>query len=431
MITFANAALHRLYEYGDGQLLGKSILDFIASDAERETLADYLKYLVKEQPSPTPYLGRKRTKSGNVIDVEIAWDYKRDEHGQPTGFVGIVTDITERKQAEEALRESEERFRVALLNSPVVVFCQDSELRYSWIHNPVPGFSAADILGKTDEDLLPPEEASRLTAIKRRVLDSGVSTRQEIHATARGEVIFHDLTVEPLRDATGTIVGITGASFDITERKRAEEALRQSTEKNATLIGAIPDMMFTLDRGGVYVDSVPADGLEPYAPPDQFLGRTVFEVMPASLAQDVMRGVELALDSGRPERLEYELELDDGRRQYEARIVKSKEDEVLAIVRDVTAQKRLEREEELRRIRDELEGRVEHQMLGKNPYGLTFREFTVLHLAANGKADKEIADQLAISTFTVSKHVANILGKMAASSRTEACVRALREGMLT
>ncbi len=54
-----------------------------------------------------------------------------------------------------------------------------------------------------------------------------------------------------------------------------------------------------------------------------------------------------------------------------------------------------------------------------------------MHLAANGAADKEIADQMEISTFTVSKHVANILGKMAASSRIEACVRALREGLLT
>ena len=309
VITVANAALHRLYEYGDGELLGKSILDFVASDAERESLGDYLQYLMKEQPSPIPYLGRKRTKSGKIIDVEVAWDYKRDQQGQLTGFVGIITDITERKLAEDAIREGAER--------------------------------------------------------------------------------------------------------------------------NAALIDAIPDMMFTLDRRGVYVDFLPAKGLEPYAPPDQFLGRTVFEVLPQSLAQDVMQGVELALDSGRPERLEYELELDDGRHQYEARILKSKEDEALAIVRDVTAQKRQEREEELRRVRDELEGRVEKEMLGKNTYGLTFREFTVLHLAANGAADKEIADQLGISTFTVSKHVANILGKMAASSRTEACVRALREGLLT
>ncbi len=128
---------------------------------------------------------------------------------------------------------------------------------------------------------------------------------------------------------------------------------------------------------------------------------------------------------------EYGLERDDGRHEYEARIVKSKDNEALVIVRDVTAVKRLEREEQLRRDRDNLEGTVEKQMLGKNPYGLTFREFTVLHLAANGEADKTIADQLGISTFTVSKHVANILGKMAAASRTEACVRALREGLLT
>ena len=154
-------------------------------------------------------------------------------------------------------------------------------------------------------------------------------------------------------------------------------------------------------------------------------------MLPAALALDIMQRIELALDTGRQQELAYELDVDDEKHEYEVRILKSKEDQALAIVRDVTATKRLEREEQLRKARDELEGTVKKVMLGKNPYGLTFREFTVLHLAADGEADKAIADQLGISTFTVSKHVANILGKMGAASRTEACVRALREGLLT
>ena len=100
----------------------------------------------------------------------------------------------------------------------------------------------------------------------------------------------------------------------------------------------------------------------------------------------------------------------------------------LAILDDVTEHKRLK--EELREARDQLEGRVERQMLQRNPYGLTFREFTVLHHVATGKADKEIAHELGISPLTVHKHVANILGKMSAASRTEAGVRALREGLV-
>jgi DNA-binding NarL/FixJ family response regulator len=65
-----------------------------------------------------------------------------------------------------------------------------------------------------------------------------------------------------------------------------------------------------------------------------------------------------------------------------------------------------------------------------NPYGLTFRELTVLHLVAAGKADKEIGHHLGISPLTASKHLANILDKMGAASRTEACIRALRQGLL-
>ncbi len=100
----------------------------------------------------------------------------------------------------------------------------------------------------------------------------------------------------------------------------------------------------------------------------------------------------------------------------------------IAILTDVTQRKRLE--EELQREREELEGKVERQMVRRNPYGLTFREFTVLHHVATGKADKEIARELGISPLTVHKHLANILAKMNAGSRTEATARALREGLL-
>ena len=66
----------------------------------------------------------------------------------------------------------------------------------------------------------------------------------------------------------------------------------------------------------------------------------------------------------------------------------------------------------------------------RNRYGLTIRELTVLHLVATGKADKEIARELGISPLTIHKHLSNILGKMHASSRTEAGIRAIRDGLV-
>ncbi len=104
VITFANAAHHRQYEYAEGELIGMSILDIVATDSERDELRDYLKYIVAEQPPPTPYVGQKRTKSGRIIDVEVAWAYKRDAQGQVTGLISVITDISERKRAEETIK---------------------------------------------------------------------------------------------------------------------------------------------------------------------------------------------------------------------------------------------------------------------------------------------------------------------------------------
>ncbi|MCH8066893.1 MAG: PAS domain S-box protein [Chloroflexi bacterium] len=100
----------------------------------------------------------------------------------------------------------------------------------------------------------------------------------------------------------------------------------------------------------------------------------------------------------------------------------------IVAIRDITEEKRLEAQ--LQRAREELEGKVERQMMRKNPYSLTFRELTILHPLAAGRSDKEIAAELVISPLTVQKHVSNILGKMDAASRTEAATRALRQGLL-
>ena len=149
-------------------------------------------------------------------------------------------------QAAEALRESEERMRGALQDSPIVIFSQDKELRYTWICNPHPGFTIEQVLGKTDADLLPAEDAATMTAIKRHVLESGIGTRKEVRTTIGDRAFFYDLNVGPLHDAVGNIVGITCSSMEISERKRMEsqreaalEEVRQKTkelqEKNAEL----------------------------------------------------------------------------------------------------------------------------------------------------------------------------------------------------
>ncbi|MDB6024737.1 MAG: Multi-sensor signal transduction histidine kinase [Verrucomicrobiales bacterium] len=137
--------------------------------------------------------------------------------------------------AEEALRISEERFRVALKHSPIAVFNQDTDLRYTWFHNlPI---AAHNVLGKTDEDLYPQAEADRLVQIKLRVLATGTGVRQEVNGTVNGEQRVYDLTVEPVRNTEGKIIGVTGAAIDITEHKRLEKEVLQISEMEQRRIG--------------------------------------------------------------------------------------------------------------------------------------------------------------------------------------------------
>ena len=155
--------------------------------------------------------------------------------GVPTRSFVVIRDITERKRAEEELRLINDRFKVSLRGSPVVVFNQDLELRYTWLYCPDLGHSPAEIIGKRDRDIYPRAEDAAITeAIKAEVIRTGRRQRQEVVLDFRGKERLYDLLVDPLLDSEGKIAGVTCAAIDITERKRAQEALIRS-EKLASL----------------------------------------------------------------------------------------------------------------------------------------------------------------------------------------------------
>jgi PAS domain S-box-containing protein len=181
-------------------------------------------------------------KNGPEVYARIEGTVFKDDDRQMNSWdlrIAVI-DITERKRAEEALRESDDRFRVALQGSPIVVFSQDRELRYTWVYNPSHGFKVEEVLGKRDDEIYLPQDAAVFTAIKRVVMTSGVGRRDEVithrPASAGGDLI-HDMTTEPLFDASGAVIGVICAAMNITERKRAEVVLSRQAE----LIDLSPD----------------------------------------------------------------------------------------------------------------------------------------------------------------------------------------------
>lgn len=143
---------------------------------------------------------------------------------------GILRDLTKRREAEQEMRRNEERFRVALKDSPITVFNQDRNLRYTWIYN-AQLYLQQEVLGMSDEEILGPNKSATLTALKRKVLTAGVPVREEMTVQHNGESFAFDLSIEPLSDDKGHVIGITGACMDIARLRELAAKLQDSRDR--------------------------------------------------------------------------------------------------------------------------------------------------------------------------------------------------------
>jgi PAS domain S-box-containing protein len=156
-------------------------------------------------------------------------------------------DITERKQIEEALRQSEEKFRLISESSPDHIIIQDRDLRYIWVLNPQLGLRSEDIIGKTDYDFLSKEDADQLAPVKRQVIETGKKRKYETSLVSRqGETEYFEGVYLPKYDKEGRIDGLMGYFRNITERKVAEKALQESEKKLSNILNDVPDVVWSL-----------------------------------------------------------------------------------------------------------------------------------------------------------------------------------------
>ncbi|MBA3542601.1 MAG: PAS domain-containing protein [Deltaproteobacteria bacterium] len=151
-----------------------------------------------------------------------------------TSIVGIALDVTERRRTEAALRESEERFRLALSAAPIVATSQNAELSYTW------GYVLGRDLGAgvSLDAYFAPAHAARLAEIKREVVRTQVGRGLEVELVFSGQVRTFDLRIEPIV-VGGGLVGITTVGFDITTGKLAENALRASDRRKDEFLATL------------------------------------------------------------------------------------------------------------------------------------------------------------------------------------------------
>jgi PAS domain S-box-containing protein len=210
----------------------------------------------------------------------------RNDQGEIVGVGGITQDISQRKQAERALRESEARLRSFMEFSPVGMMVKDLDRRVLMINRRSAanlGREPDEIVGHRTTDFLNERHAEIVTAHERRVLESGASVEMEFHFPGRSAVEWTHEVKFPIRDANGTMVALGGIISDITERKRSEIALKESQLLWQSFMDNSPFGMSIkdLDRRFLSVNRRAAETLR--APPGKILGRRTDEILPTKV----------------------------------------------------------------------------------------------------------------------------------------------------
>jgi len=126
------------------------------------------------------------------------------------------------------------------------------------------------------------------------------------------------------------------------EREKTATALRESETRNGAILDALPDLMFLQDEKGTYLEWHANDRRNLYVPPEEFIGRTMFEIMPPDVARQCAEAFEQVLSRGVPARVEYGLRIRGETRFFETRIVLCRDRKLLSIARDITELKRAE-----------------------------------------------------------------------------------------
>ena len=365
-----NARAVELFGYERPEMLAFTMAD-LSQEGPPQSLAEFQARLASaaaEGQALFEWGGRRA--GGGVFPLEVA--VRVDRSGAPPRFIIAVRDITERKRIEAALFASELVTKTISRNFTNGMFYQvrvepGGRRTFTYLSESVTLLYGVSVeAAMADSSLIygriHPEDIAALTQAEEEVLVSLTTFKMEARVVGpQGQVRWSSFVSTPRRMPDGSTFW-EGVEFIITDRKLAEEALLESEAQNRSLISAIPDLIFTLDRSGEYlaVHASRPDLL--LLPADRLLHRKLRDIMQGPLVQQYDKAIGDALDLNAVQELTYSLELPGGVKCFEARFAPCANQQVIAIVRDVSESRRIE--EQQRDLQAQLQRAQKMESLG-------------------------------------------------------------------
>jgi PAS domain S-box-containing protein len=286
-------------------------------------------------------------KDGTTFPVEV--NARMLDYGGETIMVAVTRDITERKLVEDALRESEERFRKVFQSSPVAICIttlKDGRLldgnNAYW---ELSGYDPKTAIGRDYVELkMWDNPQDRFAFVEKLKQNRSFYNPDYVFMDTRGNQKFALAFYELIE--IGHEECVLSMFHDISIQKQTMDALQKSEARVRALLEAMPDMIFELSGDGVFLDSIHARGVDTLLPPEEFLGKNIWEVMPPEISSPTMFAIRRAIETGQLHAFEYLLPVRGEVRSYEARVMATSGNKAIAIVREITTRKQIEQERE-------------------------------------------------------------------------------------
>ncbi len=252
--TLANKAAADSCGLSRDAILGRTDAEIISNPDEVRRFQEQDAQLFQEGRELTIQEEAFTTRTGEIRILQSIKRPLRDSRGLITHVLGVSTDITERKRMERELEEKQQLLRAIIDGASDHIFAKDLEGRYVLTNPADSALLGADIVGATDGELFPREQAERLREIDRRVIESRQShSYEEVIRSPDGTE--HTLLINkfPRFNHRGDVIGVLGIAHDISDRKRAEHALQLS---NAELERRIAERTSALEETRAYLQQV-------------------------------------------------------------------------------------------------------------------------------------------------------------------------------